>query len=83
MAMGANNKMLWSDRGIRWLTETVLKLAPVNEIGAYRLAGTFQMVNKLADDLKPKVRSALESMLQGLDPAKLPSITGRLRAFLA
>jgi hypothetical protein len=80
--MGHNNRMLWTERGIEWMTETVLKLAPVNETTTYRLLGSFQMVDKLADDLKPKVRAALETLLARLDAAQYPSVTGRIRAFL-
>jgi len=82
LPMAANNKLLWTDRGINWAAETVIKLAPVNENTALRLVDAFRQVQNLADDLKPKVLKALETMQGGIDAAKSPSIAGRIQAYL-
>jgi aminopeptidase N len=82
LSLGANNRMLWTERGIDWLTETVIKLAPVNENTANRLAACFQHVDSLAADLKPRVRSALQAMYDRIDGAAAPSTRGRLEAYL-
>jgi len=82
LPMAANNKLLWTDRGIAWMREAVLRLAPANERSAYQLVGCFQLVGRLADDLKPKVTDALRAMLAGIDPARHPSLHGRVKEYL-
>ena len=82
LSMAGNNKMLWTDRGIAWAAETVIRLAPINENSANHLVAAFQQVNNLADDLKPKVLAALKTMKSGVDPLKYPSTAGRIAAYL-
>ena len=82
MPMAANNKLLWTDRGIVWLRDAVLRLAPANERSAYQLVGCFQLAAQLADDLKPKVINALQAMLAGIDHARHPSLHGRVKEYL-
>jgi aminopeptidase N len=77
-----NNKMLWTDRGIAWVTDTVCKLAPVNEYVALFVLAAFQQVRNLAPDLKPKVVAALETMKSRVDSAAYPSVAGRVGAYL-
>ncbi|MBN1675113.1 MAG: M1 family metallopeptidase [Kiritimatiellae bacterium] len=82
LSMAFNNKLLWTDRGIGWMTETVIKLAPVNENTANRLVAAFQHVHRLAADLKPKVLGALGAMRDGIDPGTAPSVRGRVESYL-
>ena len=82
LPMGSNNGVLWTDRGIRWMTETVIKMAPINANTANRLVASFQHVDRLADDLRPRVRAALEAMIRGVDRKACPSVYGRLAAYL-
>lgn len=82
LPMTANNKILWTDRGIAWVTQTVIRLAPINEISAIRLLYCFQQVNKLAADLKPKVIAALQTMREKVDESATPSVAGRINAYL-
>jgi aminopeptidase N len=82
LSMASNNKMLWTDRGIEWATKTVIRLAAINENSANHLVAAFQQVNQLADDLRPKVLSALKTMSAAVDPEKHPSTAGRIRAYL-
>ena len=37
MSMAANNKMVWTGRGIRWVADTVIELAPINATTTGRL----------------------------------------------
>ena len=46
-SMATNNKMVWTDRGIQWLANTVIELASINGYNASRLLNTFQQVRKL------------------------------------
>ncbi|OGV64252.1 MAG: peptidase M1 [Lentisphaerae bacterium RIFOXYC12_FULL_60_16] len=83
MSLAANNALLWTDRGIAWMQETVLALANANERSAYQLVGAFQLVARLADDLKPRVIKALQTMRNGVDRSRHVSLAGRIDAFLA
>ncbi len=82
LPMGGNNRMLWTERGIRWMTDTVLKLSVVNENTAIRLLASFQLVHKLDYDLKPQVLRALEQMAEKVDSAVSPSVAGRIATYL-
>lgn len=80
--MAANNKILWTDRGINWVADTVIRLSGINEMTAGRLLACFQLVDSLAPDLKPKVLAALQHMQSEIKPDKAPSVSGRIAAFL-
>ena len=82
LSMAGNNKTLWTDRGIQWAAETVIRLAAVNENTANHLLGAFQQVGKLANDLRPKVVAALKTMKAGVDAERYPSTAGRIEAYL-
>jgi aminopeptidase N len=81
LSVVANNKMLWTDQGLRWLADTVIRLAPVNENTAIRLVAALNQVQHLAPDLKPKALAALDSMAAGVNAEKAPSVAGRIRAY--
>ena len=46
LSMSSNNKMLWTDRGIQWMTDTVIRHAPINENTVIRLVAAFQQCDK-------------------------------------
>ena len=80
--MTTNNGLLWTDKGIEWVADIVLMLAPINENTAIRLVSCFQLVEKLAEDLRPMVRQALQRILHGVDGTSCPALAGRVRSFL-
>jgi aminopeptidase N len=82
LPMAANNKMVWTDRGIRWITETIINLAPINMTTTSRLLNTFQHVRKLRPQLKEKVKSALESIAQNVSEEVCPAVYGQAAAYL-
>jgi len=82
LPLGGNNKMLWTERGIRWVAAAVVRLAPVNDNLAARLVACFQLVNRLDDDLRPRVRQALEDMRAAVNARAAPSVAGRIAAYL-
>jgi len=82
LPMGSNNKMLWTDRGIRWMTDMAIKLAPVNENTVNRLVAAFQQVKSLPRELRVKVFAALRAMSRRIDRSVAPSVAGRIREFL-
>ncbi|MFO7870778.1 MAG: M1 family metallopeptidase [Kiritimatiellia bacterium] len=77
-----NNKMLWTDKGIRWVTDTVIKMAGINENTAIRIVRCFQHAHSLAPDLKPRVLKALEEILSDINRCDTPALFGRVEAYL-
>jgi aminopeptidase N len=82
LPMAANNKQLWTDRGLRWLTDTVIRLSTINENSTIRLLACCQLVDKMPADLKPKVLAALREIRAKVNESSAPSVTGRLKAYL-
>ncbi len=82
LPMAANNKMIWTDPGIRWLTDTIIGLAPINATTTSRLLNTFQHVHKLKPELRAKVVPALKRIVEEV-PAKVsPTIHGQAETYL-
>jgi aminopeptidase N len=82
LPMAANNKMVWTDRGIGWVADSVRELAPINAITASRLLNTFQHVRSLRPRLQEKVRAALESILSGVPGDVCPTVHGQAGDYL-
>ncbi|MGV8073248.1 MAG: DUF3458 domain-containing protein [Syntrophobacteraceae bacterium] len=82
LPMAANNKMIWTDQGVRRLTDTIIELAPINATTTSRMLNTFQHVQRLKPQLKEKVMSALESIVRGVPDSAGPTIHGQAAAYL-
>lgn len=82
LPMAVNNKMVWTDRGIQWVTDTVVELSAINQYTASRLLNTFQQVRNLRPHLQPKVESALEAILQDVKESVSPTVVGQAKAYL-
>lgn len=82
LSLAANNKQLWTDAGIAWMADTVIRMAPINEYTATHLVDSFRFVAQLADDLKTKVLTALQRMDKDVDAGIAPSVSGRVQTFL-
>jgi len=82
LPMATNNKMVWTDRGIDWLTDTVIELAPINATTAGRLLNTFQHVRKLRHPLQANVREALEKIVKHVSEEACPAVYGQASAYL-
>ncbi len=80
--MAVNNKMVWTDEGIRWVSATVKELATINATTASRLLNTFQHVGKLRSPLRVKVIEALRAVLEGVSSEACPTIHGQAKAYL-
>ena len=80
--LSLNNAQVWTPRGLRWLTDTVVKLAPVSEVTTLRLIAPCQAYPSFAPDLRAAVEDALREMRASLEAGRCPSVTGRLDAFL-
>jgi aminopeptidase N len=82
LPMATNNKMVWTDQGIRWVTDTVIELAPLNATTAGRLLNTFQQVKKLKPELREKVKTALERIVENVSRENCPSVFGQAEVYL-
>jgi aminopeptidase N len=51
LPMAVNNRMVWTDRGIQWVAETVSELAAIGTTTASSLLNTFQHVRSLKPNL--------------------------------
>ncbi len=82
LPMATNNKIVWTDRGINWIADMVIELAPINATTAGRLLNTFQHVKKLKPPLQPKVRAALEKIVSHVSQEACPAVNGQARAYV-
>jgi aminopeptidase N len=82
LPMAANNKMVWTDKGIKWVTDTVIELAPLNATTTGRLLNTFQQVKKLKPELREKVRTSLERILENVSHENCPAVYRQAEAYL-
>jgi len=80
--LSLNNAQLWTPRGLRWLTDTAIKLAPVSEFTTLRIIAPCQAYPSFAPDLRLSVQAALREMLTSVKKLHCPSVTGRLEAYL-
>ncbi|UCG13567.1 MAG: DUF3458 domain-containing protein [Deltaproteobacteria bacterium] len=82
LPMAANTKMLWTNRGIAWLGETVVDLAPINTTTASRMLNAFKQVNMLKPTLKARVVSILEKIVAKVPESVSATIHGQARSYL-
>jgi aminopeptidase N len=82
LPMAANNKMVWTDRGIQWITETIIELAPINPTTTGRLLNAFQQVRRLKPPLQEKVRAALQQIVRKVPEQESPAVYGQANAYL-
>ncbi len=82
LTMAMNTKMVWTDRGIDWVADTVIELATINAYTASRLLNTFQQARRLKPDWKLKVMAALERIKTEVSRAESPSVYGQATAYL-
>jgi aminopeptidase N len=82
LSMAGNNKMVWTDRGIGWVADTVIELASINGYVASRLLNTFQMAGRLKPELQAKVMEALERIVEAVPDRVSPTVHGQARAYI-
>jgi aminopeptidase N len=82
LPMAVNNKMVWTNRGIQWVAETVIELAEVNATTASRLLNTFQHVRSLKPGLVEKVSRALAEILHHVPESVSPTIHSQASTYL-
>jgi aminopeptidase N len=82
LPMAVNNKMVWTNKGIGWVADTVIELAPLNATTTGRLLNTFQQVRKLKPELREKVTAALRRIVQHVSKENCPAVYGQAEAYL-
>lgn len=82
LPMATNNKVIWSDRGIEWIGDTVIELSSVNTTTASRLLNAFQQVRKLKPNLREKVLTVLDRIVQQVSEKANATIHGQAGAYL-
>jgi aminopeptidase N len=82
LPMAHNNKKVWTDQGIRWVKDTVVWLASINDYTASRLLNVFQHCHNLRPTLRPKVQAALEQILVQVPEKVSPMINGQAKTYL-
>ncbi len=82
LPMAVNNKMVWTNRGIQWVADSVIELAAVNTTTASRLLNAFQHVRSLKPDLRDKVTAALEQIVRETPESTSPTISRQAKGYL-
>ncbi|HMK59847.1 MAG TPA: M1 family metallopeptidase [Dissulfurispiraceae bacterium] len=82
LTMAMNSKMLWTDKGIKWLTDSIIRLAPVNMTTTSRMLNTFQHARSLRPHLKEKVMDALQKIIANLSEKEHPVIHNQAKAYI-
>jgi len=82
LGTAANTKMVWSDRGIEWVADSVIRLAPINGTTAGRLLNTFQHLRALRPPLGEQVRAALGRIVESVTEDVSQSINGQAMTYL-
>ena len=82
LSLAFNNAQIWTPRGLRWLTDTVVRYAQVSEYNALRVIAPLQAYQTFAPDLRAAVEAALREMLAALKPLGCHSVVGRLEAYV-
>ena len=80
--MAINNKMVWTEGGIEWLTNTIIEVAPINMTTASRLLNTFQHARNLRPALRQRVMASLERIVGKLSESDHPAIHRQATAYL-
>ena len=82
LSMAVNNKMVWTDAGIKWLTDTIIELAPINMTTTSRLLNTFQHARGLRSPLKEKVMESLLRIADSLVENEHPAVHNQSKAYM-
>ncbi len=82
LTMANNNKMIWNERGVDWIADRVIELAPMNYTNASRMLNSFQHVRKMKPYLRDLVISALKRIVGEVADRTSPAIHRQAKAYL-
>ncbi len=80
--MANNHKVIWNQRGVNWLADRVIELAPINYTNAGRMLNSFQHVKKMKPELQQLVKPALERIVADVSDTQCPAIHRQAKAYL-
>ena len=78
-----NNSQIWTPKGLAWIEDLLVKLAPMNEYTTLRLLAPTLGFRAFAPDLGEAVRAMLERCRSRLDTRPCPWVKSRLDNALA
>ncbi len=82
LSLATNNRVIWTDRGIDWLTATIVEMTGVNPYTTGRLLNAFQHVGRLRSPLREKVLQALETITAQVPKEMCPPIYSQAASYL-
>ncbi|MGO8942568.1 MAG: DUF3458 domain-containing protein [Syntrophobacteraceae bacterium] len=82
LSMANNNKMIWNERGVNWIADRVIELAPINYTNASRMLNTFQHVGKMKPGLQRLVTAALERVVGDVSDRTSPAVHRQAKGYL-
>ena len=82
LTFATNNKVIWTDRGIEWLTEAIVDLAQINPYTTGRLLNAFQHVKRLREPLKSLAIRALETIVKEIPKEACATIFNQANSYL-
>jgi aminopeptidase N len=82
LTMANNNKMIWNERGINWIADRVIELAPINFTNSGRMLNTFQHVRKMKPYLQRLVTASLERIVKEVSDRTSPAVHRQAKAYL-
>ena len=80
--LAENDDLVWTERGLAWLEEVCVRLAPVNEYTTLRILSVCQNHKDFAPGLKDAVRAALSRIRERLSGAACPWFKSTLETYL-
>lgn len=79
MPMAFNNKMVWTEKGMKWVKDHVIEFSGRNTTLATRLLNTFQLVNQMKPELKKPVQEHLREIVKKCDNH---AVVGQAKGYL-
>ena len=83
LTVANNNKIIWNERGVNWIADRIIELAPINYTNAARMLNTFQHVRKMKPDLQAMATAALERIVSGVSEQTSLAVHRQAKAYLA
>ena len=82
MPLVGNNSAIWSEEGMEWFAQTVIRVAAVGEYAANRMLDAVQNFRSFAPEIAIRVEKALRKMQAEMDASRFPWIRSKIDTFL-
>ena len=79
--MAVNNAMLWTEKGVAWLADQIIQLAPINMYTAGRLLNALQLRARLRQPLQSWADAALDRILAKVPEEVAPALHHQARTY--